>query len=73
MTKLNLSKDNCLSITYELSEIEAIVHGKAKDLYNAADIAGNELDPEDVLMVIRFKDGSEATFTTIDWMMSFAE
>lgn len=58
-------------IFYELSDINRIVFDYAQNLYNAADLSGNDIKPLEMLTVIHFNDNSTATFVTTNWKMYF--
>lgn len=70
MTQLILSDDDMHIVYYELSNVVSIVTGTADEFYNDHDIAGNGLVSEDVMIVVYFKDGTEATFSS-NWAISF--
>ena len=58
-------------IFYELSDINKIVFDYAQNLYNEADLSGNDIKPLEMLTVIHFNDNSTATFVTKNWTMYF--
>lgn len=58
-------------IFYELSDINRIVFDYAQNLYNAADLGGNDIKPLEMLTVIHFNDNGTATFVTTNWKMCF--
>ena len=47
---------------YNAETVDSITTGKASLLYSMEDIAGNGMNPTDILMIIFFKDGNQATF-----------
>lgn len=70
MKYLILSSDDD-EIFYELSDINRIVFDYAQNLYNAADLGGNDIKPLEMLTVIHFNDNGTATFVTANWKMYF--
>ena len=50
--------------TYRLSAIEKVEYGKASKFYDESDIRGNAMRPGDPVIIIKFKDGSQATFSS---------
>lgn len=58
-------------IFYELSDINNIAFDYAQNLYNEADLSGNDIKPLEMLTVIHFNDNSIATFVTKNWTMYF--
>lgn len=40
---------------------------RAGDIYSAADIAGNDLQPDDMLLCIQLPGNEQATFTAARW------
>lgn len=66
-----ISKDGVDAI-FSLSDIENIHFELAKEICNESDIAGNKLCPNDMLMIIAYKDGRTATFIAKNWTMNFS-
>lgn len=60
-------------IFYKLSDINEIAFDYAQNLYNEADLGGNDIKPLEMLTVIHFNDNSTATFVTKNWKMYFAK
>lgn len=58
------------SVSYPVETISEIVHGKCKDYYTREDIGGNDARPNDSVMILRFKDGTTASFGS-DWKLIF--
>lgn len=58
-------------IFYKLSDINKIVFDYAQNLYNEADLSGNDIKLLEMLTVIHFNDNSTATFVTKNWTMYF--
>lgn len=63
------SDDN--EIFYSLSDVNKIVSDYAQNLFSEADIKGNDIKPLEMLTVIRFNNGSTATFRTSHLEMYF--
>lgn len=57
-------------VKYAIETIKEIVHGKYKEFYSREDILGNEVKPNDSVLIIRFKDGTTASFGN-RWQMIF--
>lgn len=65
-----MSDDN--EIFYDMKDINKIVSDYAQNLYNEADLRGNDIKPLEMLTVIHFNDnGNTATFITRNWEMHF--
>lgn len=73
MKTLVLTSSEGFKAGYNLELIEDIIYKKAKSIYSKSDIEGNGINPQDVVMIIRFKDGNgiESTFLAKNWSMSF--
>ena len=65
-----VSKLEKSEVEYNVEDISLIVHGKYKTFYSKEDIAGNGVRPNDSVMVLYFKDGSQASFGT-EWVLKF--
>lgn len=72
MTTLTLQHNGPYQADYDMSVITNIAFDLAKNIYNEPDINGNNLDPDDMVMVINFRSGMQATFRAADWSMSFS-
>lgn len=60
--------------SYNLSAIERIEYGKASKFYDDSDISGNDMRPNDPVVIIYFKDGQQATFSSNgDEVITFEE
>jgi len=57
-----MSDDN--EIFYDMKDINKIISDYAQNLYNEADLRGNDIKPLEMLTVIYFNNGSTATFHT---------
>lgn len=57
-------------VTYPVETIAEIVHGKYRDFYSQDDIRGNDVRPNDSVMIIKFLDGTQASFGD-RWTMVF--
>lgn len=64
-------KDSTIKATYNTATISHITHDKAKNLFNAHDLAANDCKPNEVLMNIEFNNGENATFIAKDWFITF--
>lgn len=64
-----MSDDN--EISYDINDINKIVSDYACNLYDDADLKGNDIKPLEMLTVIFFNNGSTATFTTANLQMYF--
>ena len=71
MTKLNLTNIHGLFVSYDLSTIENIKNGKAKDFYSKEDIEDNNLRVLDSIIVINFKNGTTSSFSNV-WTITFS-
>ena len=49
---------------YRLSNIKKIEYGKASKFYNRTDIYRNNMRPGDPVIIIKFYDGEQATFSS---------
>ena len=58
-----MSDDN--EIFYDMKDINKIVSDYAQNLYNEADLRGNDIKPLEMLTVIYFNNGNTATFHTV--------
>jgi len=58
-------------IFYDIKDINKIVSGYAGNLYNDADLKGNDIKPLEMLTIIYFNDGNTATFRTANLEMYF--
>ncbi len=58
-------------IFYDMKDINEIAFDYAQNLYNEADLSGNDIKPLETLTVIRFNNGDTATFVTTNWKMYF--
>ena len=58
-------------IFYELSNINKIICDYAQNIFNEADLHGNNIKPLEMLTVIYFKDGSTATYHTAGIEINF--
>ena len=63
------SDDN--EIFYKLSDIDKIISDYAQNIFNEADLKGNDIKPLEMLTIIRFNNGSIATFCTAHLEMYF--
>lgn len=54
-----------------MKDINEIAFDYAQNLYNEADLSGNDIKPLETLTVIRFNNGDTATFVTTNWKMYF--
>ena len=70
MTKLNLTSVDGLFISYDLSTIKDIKHGKAKRFHNKVDCEDNGIKVTDSIMVIRFIDGHTTSYGD-NWVATF--
>ena len=70
MTKLNLNSVEGFFVSYDLSTIKDVKHGKAKKFYDKADCEGNGVKLSDSMIVINFKDGGVASFGD-NWFITF--
>jgi len=59
------------SVTY--SNPLSMVIDRADMLFNAADVAGNGLQPDEMLLQIRLAGGEHTTFTASRWEVIFME
>ena len=57
-------------VEYNIEDISLIVHGKYKTFYSPEDIAGNGVRPNDSVMILYFKDGTQASFGK-EWVLKF--
>lgn len=57
-------------VTYAVETIKEIVHGKYKDFYSKEDIAGNDVRPNDSVIILRFKDGTASSLGS-KWVLTF--
>lgn len=64
-----MSDDN--EIFYDMKDINKIVSDYAQNLYNEADLRGNDIKPLEMLTVIYFNNGSTATFSTANLQIYF--
>lgn len=64
-----MSDDN--EIFYDVKDINKIVSNYAQNLYNDADLKGNDIKPLEMLTVIYFNNNSTATFRTANLQMYF--
>lgn len=58
-----MSDDN--EIFYDMKDINKIVSDYAQNLYNEADLRGNDIKPLEMLTVIYFNNSNTATFHTV--------
>ncbi len=58
-----MSDDN--EIFYDMKDINKIVSDYAQNLYNEADLRGNDIKPLEMLTVIYFNNVNTATFHTV--------
>lgn len=66
-------RDRGTSVIYALRTIERISYRMAGSLYDADDLRGNGREADDVLMVIDFMNGDQATFNAVDWFCEFEQ
>ena len=71
MEKLKLESKDGFTAYFNLSDIGSITFEKAKKLLIPGDIARNDLEPKDVLILINFKSGKSSMFSTKEWSMRF--
>lgn len=71
MKNLIMVNSNGVMFGYSLEAIEDITYPKAKNKYNKSDLEGNGINPNDTVIVIRFKSGLESTFNSKCWSMKF--
>lgn len=71
MTKLNLSSIEGFFVSYDLSNIANIKHGKAGKFYDKAGCEDNGIKVTDSVIVIRFIDG-HTTIYGDNWIATFA-
>lgn len=64
-----MSDDN--EIFYDMKDINKIISDYAQNLYNGADLRGNDIKPLEIFTVIYFNNGSTATFRTVNLQMYF--
>lgn len=57
-------------VEYAVETIKEIVHGKYKDFYSKEDIGGNDVKPNDSVIILRFKDGTTSSLGS-DWVLTF--
>jgi hypothetical protein len=65
------AKDGTAHVDYDLDKITVINYDLACNVYDEADVVGNGLKPCEMVMIINFVDGSQATFSAANWMMCF--
>ncbi len=70
MTKLNLRSIEGFFVSYDLSTIKEIRHGRAKEFYDKADCESNGIKLSDSVVIIVFKDGNKASFGN-NWIVTF--
>ncbi|HHX38036.1 MAG TPA: hypothetical protein GX717_08660 [Clostridiaceae bacterium] len=70
MTRLLLNSIEGFSVSYELSNIKNIEHGKAKKFYDKSDCERNGLKLSDSVIKINFISGDTASFCD-NWRISF--
>ena len=70
MKVIVVGKEADVAVSYPVETISEIVHGKYKDFYSREDIGGNDVRPNDSVMILRFKDGTTASFGS-DWKALF--
>ena len=58
-------------IFYDMKEINKIAIDYAQNLYDEADLGGNDIKPLEMLTVIYFNNNSTATFRTANLEMYF--
>lgn len=58
-------------IFYDMKEINKIAFDYAQNLYDEADLRGNDIKPLEMLTVIYFNNNSTATFRTANLQMYF--
>ncbi len=58
-------------IFYDMKEINKIAFDYAQNLYDEADLGGNDIKPLEMLTVIYFNNNSTATFRTANLEMYF--
>lgn len=69
ITKVRMNEKHN-DVTYPIETIKEIEHGKYKDFYSKDDIAGNNVRPNDSVIILRFKDGTIASFGS-SWVLTF--
>lgn len=57
-------------VSYTIETIEKVIHGKYKDYFSKEDISGNQCRPNDSVIILKFKDGTEASFND-EWEITF--
>lgn len=70
MTVMHLESIKGLSVTYNLADIASVEIGKAMTYHSKADLAGNDMKPNDPIYYIRFVDGSISTLSA-DWVITY--
>lgn len=58
-------------IFFDMKEINKIAFDYAQNLYDEADLGGNDIKPLEMLTVIYFNNNSTATFRTANLEMYF--
>lgn len=69
--ELCLILNNEIVVYYSLNDIKNITYHIAKDIYSVSDLKGNDIQPDETVMFIHFKDGTEATFKSVNCQMKF--
>lgn len=67
---MKVSNLNGKSACYPNDTIQSMSFPKASEVFNDDDIAGNEVSPDDTILLINFKDGSSATFVARNWSIT---
>lgn len=68
-TTMKLTKDEYEAV-YRLQEIEKIEYGKADEFCSEGDLIGNDIGPNETMILIVFEDGTLAHFTE-GWKITF--
>ena len=59
-----------LTVNYDTNDIISIEHDEAGNLYGYSELEGNGIKSDESVMVISFKDLTQATFSS-DWAIIF--
>ena len=59
-----------LTVNYDTNDIISIEHDEAGNLYDYSELEGNGIKPDESVMVINFKDLTQAAFSS-DWEIIF--
>lgn len=70
MEKLNLSSVEGFFVSYDLSNIANIKHGKAGKFYDKAECEANGIKLSDSIIIITFKDGNKSSFGD-NWIATY--